>query len=91
MASYTKDYSKIADPGKKRQYALEDIRQWLGIKKYEETTRNIRDCKPAMTWNQFQMMCMVGGIQGYPVTAWAEECGIFIPPADSIVPEGSKD
>ncbi len=62
----------------KREQARKDIANWLGIKKFEDTTRAVRACEPKMTWEQFVMMCGIGGIQGYPVEVWAEDCGIEV-------------
>lgn len=77
----TIDYSKYPEAEKRRK-ALQDIQNWIGIKKFDEQSKAIRSCQPPMTWPQFMLMCAIGGIEGYPVRVWAEDCGIELPPEE---------
>lgn len=83
----TVDYSKYTDPAEKRQRALKDVKNWVGIRKFDKVSKQVRACQLKMTFAQFEMMCSIGGIEGYPVVVWAEECNIEIP---QEVPQEAK-
>lgn len=72
----TVDYRLILDETKKKAKAISDIKNWLGPRKFTAQTRLVKRCVPAMTLEQFVIMCDLGGIRGYPVFVWAEQCGI---------------
>jgi hypothetical protein len=96
MARSTIDYSKYSDEAAKQAAAIEDIKDYLTSKQYEKLTKDIKACKPPMTYNQFIFACGMAGIEGYPVIAWAKECGIerqlkkINVPASPANPNGSE-
>jgi len=75
MSHYTIDYSKLEGQSK-IDTAIADIKSFLGIKKFKEVTGLVKECKPPMTGEHFEMMVSFAGIQGYPAQAWAEHCGL---------------
>jgi hypothetical protein len=81
------DYSQYANPGEKRQAALKDIKNWLGIRKYNEVSKLAR--QEQTSFRHFEFACSIAGIQGYPVVAWAEELGIEVPSEDTNKQDGA--
>lgn len=65
---YTIDYSK--SPAKAFD-AVEDIRDYLGRKRYDLLKVEMGKVKHC---GQFAMYCSLAGIHGYPVIAWYEHC-----------------
>lgn len=60
----TVDYSD--DPAAKHK-AVEDIREYLGNKRYETVVPAMKSVSDP---HQFQMFCSLAGIHGFPVRAW---------------------
>ena len=72
------DYNIITDESKRKAKAISDIKDWVGPRKFVKITRDVKRCVPPMSADQFALMCDIGGIQGYPVRIWAEQCGIVL-------------
>ena len=75
----TINYNVIADVTKKEAKAIADVKNWIGHKKFVSIGRDVKRCVPAMSWNQFEIMCELGGIKGYPVSVWWESLGFVVP------------
>ena len=79
MPKTTINYDLLPDEATKKEQAIKDIISWIGPKKFKQLSSDIRRCDPPMTYAQFEFMCGMGGIEGYPVRVWAEDCGIEVP------------
>ena len=64
----TVDYSKLQGEEKQKK-ALEDICDYLGNEKFDSMNAKFLEAG-AIDPGQFEFICMVGGIEGYPVEAW---------------------
>ena len=64
----TKDYSGLSEDEKQIK-AISDIRDWLGVEKFNKLEREFKLYGP-VTEEQFGFLCSIAGISGYPVTAW---------------------
>lgn len=75
------DYSGISDQTEKDAKAIEDIKNWLGKKKFDEFELLIHRTKQArkVPFSELQLACGIGGVQGFPVYAWARRLGVDIP------------
>lgn len=60
----TVDYSK--SPAKNFD-AVEDIKKYLGLKKWNEISPEMAKVTDV---RQFDVFCMIAGIEGFPVVAW---------------------
>lgn len=49
--------------------AVEDIKDWLGQKRWDEVRVYMSQCTNP---EQFAFYCDIAGIKGYPVVAWYE-------------------
>ena len=56
-------------PEEKQAAAIKDIKMYLGDKKFNEMEARFKEAG-AVDPGQFEFICMVGGIEGYPVEAW---------------------
>jgi hypothetical protein len=69
------DYSGL-DSSEKRKEAIEDLKKWLGIKKYEELTsktkKAIKDGK-VVNRDGIHFAMSFAGVEGYPVLVWIED------------------
>lgn len=74
----TIDYAKLHpdNPELQHEAALLDIQDYLTSAHYAKLTKDIKSCNPPMTYTQFLFACELAGISGFPVQAWAKECGI---------------
>ena len=66
----TKSYEDLPMP-EKREKAMRDIKAYLGPKKFQELNNKFISAGKIDS-GQFEFICMVGGIEGYPVQAWYE-------------------
>lgn len=73
------NYDSLPDEAAKRDQAIKDIIAWIGPKKFKEVSSMVRNSEPPVTFGQFEVMCGIGGLEGYPVRVWAEDCGIEVP------------
>ena len=62
----TLDYKDRRDPA---QAAIADIRDWLGVAKFDELCPEMAKLTHC---GNFAMYCALAGIQGFPVRAWYE-------------------
>lgn len=67
---YTIDYSKIANEHEKHDKALQDIKDYLGEKKFDEITNIVKQA-PIPRKSFIMQLGVLAGIQGYPAEAWA--------------------
>jgi hypothetical protein len=65
---YKVDYKGMS-PEDKQKKAVEDIKEYLGEKKFNEMESKFKEAG-VVDPGQFEFICMVGGIEGYPVGAW---------------------
>lgn len=70
------DYSKIADETAKRAKAIEDLKQWFGLKRFEDFGKSVKATNPSMSRLTFIFAVSMGGAEGYPVEVWADELGV---------------
>ena len=72
VAHYDISYTNLA-PEAKRAQAIQDIKNHLGVNKYDELTEVIhRDFQLPFSLDDFRMALVMSGIHGYPVLAWHE-------------------
>lgn len=64
MTSYTKSYKNTENP---KWLAIKDIREYLGEDVFNKVEKELRKVK---NYENFKIVCMIGGIEGYPVEAW---------------------
>lgn len=69
---YTTNYIKLPDD-KKMMAAVKDIKEYLGMKKFYQMTEDFK-AAGKIDSGQFEFICAVGGIEGYPVEAWYKFC-----------------
>lgn len=62
------DYNKV-DPARKDTLALRDLKEWLGIKRYQTLTSEFR-LSPKWDKDKFHNVVSLSGVQGYPVDVW---------------------
>ena len=72
MTHYDVDYSTLEGEAKKAK-ALEDIKEWLGEKKFDEVTELLKSDESSKNFDKFAFYCGLVGVQYYPVEAWFEE------------------
>jgi hypothetical protein len=72
----TIDYGVYTSEEEKHEAAIRDIKEYMTSAQYARLTAQIKSCQPPMTYSQFLFACGLAGIEGYPVKAWAKECGI---------------
>jgi len=65
---YTTEYKGMT-PTEKRDQAINDIKEYLGLKKFHQMNEQFK-AAGKIDAGQFEFICMVGGIEGYPVEAW---------------------
>ena len=68
------NYGNLAEP-EKSEKAIEDIKNWLGVKKFNWFEKTVRG-DHFVTFAEFELACGMGGIQGFPVKAWAKKLGV---------------
>jgi len=72
MSHYDINYANLA-PHAKRTQAIQDIKNHLGVNKYDELTEVIhQNYQLPLSLDDFRMAVAMSGIQGYPVLAWHE-------------------
>lgn len=64
------------EEAEKRAKALEDLKNWFGLEKFNSFSADVKACKPPLSREQFRFACMIGGVEGYPVEVWADELGV---------------
>lgn len=77
---YTVDYGLLEGVAK-QQKAIQDIKDYLGTRKYNEISREVRPHAEAGRMGRLQFTAQVemfAGISGYPAEAWADE--LKLPP-----------
>lgn len=69
------NYSALPEADKETK-ALNDIKEWLGVKKFNRVEKDVKACQPPLSRRQFQFMCSIAGFEGYPVEVWANKLGV---------------
>lgn len=78
MSHYITNYTGLA-PEAREAKMITDIKEYLGEQKFNRLTRQLKMCRPLPTMGQLMMGCMVLGIEGAPIEAWARHIGIEVP------------
>jgi len=66
------DYSSLQGVAK-QEAALWDIKNWIGIEKFEHLTAELRKFdRDEMPLERMAMLMTIAGISGYPIRAWHE-------------------
>lgn len=76
MTHYIKDYSKITDPAEKQAKAIQDIKDYLGVKKFKHVCKLVHADQTATRTMFVRSLSIFVGIEGYPAEAWADELGL---------------
>lgn len=77
MSHYIKDYSSLDnDPVAKQALAIQDIKDYLGAKKFKQVCKLVHADQTATRTMFIRSLSAFVGIEGYPAEAWADELGL---------------
>lgn len=76
MGHYDIDYSGMA-PQEAHRRCIEDIKEWLGDRKYRSLTLQLRRDYADPGLRVFARWAAMAGVQGRPVRAWHDEIWPF--------------
>lgn len=71
MTHYNVDYAGLEGEAKLNK-ALDDIKEYMGVDKFNSLSTDFKANAPDLTLEQFSLFTSLCGVQGYPIQAWYE-------------------